>query len=478
VAEWQPYANGLKALAQKFFGTKIDAGVTGDCARVLRVPGTLNFKYTPPAAVRLLGLKDTDYDFARDLAVLPTMSPVASMAVANRFFDPALFRPGALPPEFASLPLDSVGAGIEKREAPPVDVFAAAKECGWLKEALVTGGKDFGQGLWNLSVLTAVFLEDGHELAHKMSKGHPEYNYDETEALWERKSAERRDRGLGWPSCAAIQSEGCTHCAACKRLAKGKSPLNLAKAEVRATPSKGIVHTGESNGNPAVGLMSLRDGGADLSTILLSMNESFAVVKYGGQILVACISNRGIDFMKVEDFRKMFANCVIHVEVGNSKKTIRVSERWFEWKDRRQFTGRGVVFEPGGPLEIPNDMLNLWRGFDITPEPGIWSLMRGHILKVVCSGDQTLFDYLIQWMAYRVQHPDRPIGVAVALHGAQGAGKGIVARTFGSFFGKHFAHITHGDQLSLVIRGWTGWTIVTISGVPATVRRCRRLLEG
>ena len=51
-------------------------------------------------------------------------------------------------------------------------------------------------------------------------------------------------------------------------------------------------------------------------------------------------------------------------------------------------------------------------------------------------------------MAYSVQHPEEPIGVAVAFRGAQGAGKGIVARTFGEFFGKHFAHIANGDQLT------------------------------
>ena len=51
-------------------------------------------------------------------------------------------------------------------------------------------------------------------------------------------------------------------------------------------------------------------------------------------------------------------------------------------------------------------------------------------------------------MAYAVQHPDKPIGVAVAFRGAQGAGKGIVARTFGKFFGKHFSHIANGDQLT------------------------------
>lgn len=41
-----------------------------------------------------------------------------------------------------------------------------------------------------------------------------------------------------------------------------------------------------------------------------------------------------------------------------------------------------------------------------------------------------------------------PIGVAVALRGEQGAGKGVIARTFGMFFGKHFAHIANGDQLT------------------------------
>jgi hypothetical protein len=51
-------------------------------------------------------------------------------------------------------------------------------------------------------------------------------------------------------------------------------------------------------------------------------------------------------------------------------------------------------------------------------------------------------------MAYAVQHPDRPMGVAVAFLGAQGAGKGIVARTFGRFFGRHFAHIANGEQLT------------------------------
>ena len=75
-------------------------------------------------------------------------------------------------------------------------------------------------------------------------------------------------------------------------------------------------------------------------------------------------------------------------------------------------------------------------------------MLRDHILKVVCSGNEQHYDYLIKWMAYGVRHPGEPIGVAIAFRGAQGAGKGVVARTYGSLFGRHFVHIANGDQLT------------------------------
>src|SRR5437660_6859158 len=74
---------------------------------------------------------------------------------------------------------------------------------------------------------------------------------------------------------------------------------------------------------------------------------------------------------------------------------------------------------PEAPLEVPNDMINLWRGFGITPKQGDWSLLHSHILHEICSSRQELFDYLIKWMAHAVQHPDKPGGVAVAFLGPQ-----------------------------------------------------------
>jgi predicted P-loop ATPase len=221
--EWQPYANGLKSAAMEFFGTKIDAGVIADSARVLRIPGTWNYKQKLPRAVKLLSLKDTDYDFAQSLSVLAGYTPIQT------FKSQAPLLTGKPSVLFASTPMESLSEGIGRDPLPPLDWSPLISDCGWFRDALKTGGKDFSQGLWNLSTLAATFLEDGHALAHKMARGHPGYNYGETETLWERKITERQSLSLGWPSCKSIQGEGCTHCATCPILARNKSPLHLAR---------------------------------------------------------------------------------------------------------------------------------------------------------------------------------------------------------------------------------------------------------
>ena len=165
---------------------------------------------------------------------------------------------------------------------------------------------------------------------------------------------------------------------------------------------------------PVAALGVLLKQGANLTQLLLAMNETFAVVKYSSKTVIASIVGKDLEFMKPDDFHNMLANLVIQNEVEikdesgtpqKTKRTIIVSKQWFKWKHRRQYVGRGVVFEPGAPLEIPNDMLNLWRGFGVEPKQGDWSLMRNHIRDVICSGNEEHFQYTIRWMAYGVQHP-------------------------------------------------------------------------
>jgi hypothetical protein len=221
-----------------------------------------------------------------------------------------------------------------------------------------------------------------------------------------------------------------------------ESPLNLALPS--SQPCQNSTIKDEESSNPVVEIMALHQRGVDTNPLLAALNKYYAVVRYGGEIQIASTVGQDIFFMKPQELHKMYGNVRVKVE----SDLVEVTRVWWRWSGRRQYLRRGVVFEPGGSLEAPDDMLNLWRGFGIEPKEGDWSLMKNHILNVVCSGKQADCDYLLKWMAYAVQRPNEPIGVAVAFRGAQGAGKGVLARTFGSIFGKHFAHIANGEQLT------------------------------
>ena len=228
VAEWQPYAEGLKSLAIKH-GLKCDAGLTTDCCRVLRVPGTTNFKYAPPRPVRILAL-GASYDFKKNLALLPTVAPTlprgnTPVGIAPALcYDPAKFQ--QLTP--ITDPEDSLAAGLATHDDTPLDFFSMVPQCPFFLDAIQTGGRDHSQGLWHLSVLAATFCENGEKIAHKLSYKYPSYSSTETQAMWDRKVADRAARGLGWPSCRSIESEGSKWCASCIHNGKIRSPLNLA----------------------------------------------------------------------------------------------------------------------------------------------------------------------------------------------------------------------------------------------------------
>ncbi len=218
---WAPYAHGLKALLIQH-GVKCDAGLTTDDVRLLRVPSTLNYKYDPPRPVELLPIPLVEYDFASDLAFLAEVAPVATQTPVSAL--PATFA--GKKPIFAGT--DKLSDGLERPEMAPLPFEPIVKGCAFIREALLTGGEHYSQPMWNLSTLAATFMEDGHVLAHKMAERHDGYSRASTDELWQRKLRERADRGLGWPSCNAIQSSGCGSCATCPHFAAGKSPLNIA----------------------------------------------------------------------------------------------------------------------------------------------------------------------------------------------------------------------------------------------------------
>jgi hypothetical protein len=115
---------------------------------------------------------------------------------------------------------------------------------------------------------------------------------------------------------------------------------------------------------------------------------------------------------------------------------------WMQSARHRQYDS--VVFEPAG---CPSSDYNLWRGFAVKPAPGDCSLFLAHVEDVICSGDAALYQYVINWCAYLVQHPGDLPGTALVLRSGQGTGKGFFAQALGALLGGHFLQMSNAKHL-------------------------------
>jgi hypothetical protein len=147
--------------------------------------------------------------------------------------------------------------------------------------------------------------------------------------------------------------------------------------------------------------------------------------------------------MKVTAFKEFFLNQSVLVQRDDQTVKKNKAKAWLEHAARRSY--KGISFKPGG--SPPPGHYNLWRGFGVKPVQGDWSLMQRHIEDVICAGNKEHADYLLKWMAFAVQHPDKRAEVAVVLQGGRGTGKGKFGEAFGKLFGEHALQITQSRHL-------------------------------
>jgi len=185
-------------------------------------------------------------------------------------------------------------------------------------------------------------------------------------------------------------------------------------------------------------------GGGDL---IEEMNAEYALVTLrggGAAILRERPDGDAVEFLDQRSFGLLYANRM----ALKSGREISADKFWLQHKDRREFLG-GVVFKPG--QEVRPDEYNLWRGFPIEPTEGVWGcgweIFLDHLRDEVCCGDQRIFEWLVGWMAHRVQRPWEVPESAVVLIGERGDGKSTVFKLLGRLFGRHYMSVTNPRQL-------------------------------
>ena len=199
---------------------------------------------------------------------------------------------------------------------------------------------------------------------------------------------------------------------------------------------------------------------------LFEMNEAHCVLPIGGKTRVATWGDdldfpgrkTIVRFSSFKDFKDLHDKHR-YTFMGKDKKgnpaqvTMGLGSWWISQPHRRQYDG-GMRFMPQRDEDVVNDTLNLWHGFAVkaskpegkSGEMGC-KLFLYHGLKIICSGNEDHFDYLIKREALIAQRRVRS-EIAVALRTVtEGTGKGFWERVLNRLYGIHAMQVQNPDHV-------------------------------
>ena len=179
-----------------------------------------------------------------------------------------------------------------------------------------------------------------------------------------------------------------------------------------------------------------------LEALIQSMNQVYAVVPVGGKaaILREFKSEDGLIepiFMDQTSFNLLTKNVPT-----NSRTT--AANIWLASPHRRQY--EKVVFAP--EERVPPEHYNLWRGFAVQSTKGNCDPYLHFVLEVICAHDKAKYEYLINWLAFLVQKPNKLPEVAIVLMGGQGTGKNTFIKPLSEMLGPHAIETSTIDQIA------------------------------
>lgn len=116
-----------------------------------------------------------------------------------------------------------------------------------------------------------------------------------------------------------------------------------------------------------------------------------------------------------------------------------------DWADKTPAL-LGVTNDFEHPGINTNGKLNLFGGFAVEPKNLVnIDKIYHHIKHVLCSGDEEIYKYLLDWIAHILQKPYEFVGTAPVFISLPGAGKGIIMETLlGKIIGSDY-FVASGD---------------------------------
>lgn len=206
--DWVPVANAL-ANACKQLGLFVDPSCTEDVARVLRVPGTKNFKTAPARDVFMMqqGIACGFESFRELLKAYIRVTPENELG----FDVPKHIQMDAVTKALLNNKVSNFGTIMKKS--------LQGSGCNQLAK-VYREQTDIDYNLWRGGLSIAINCEDGAKAIHKLSSKHPEYSPEATE----RKAQDSVDKPYRCETFAGFFSDGCKNC---PHSGKISSPIQL-----------------------------------------------------------------------------------------------------------------------------------------------------------------------------------------------------------------------------------------------------------
>jgi hypothetical protein len=180
-------------------------------------------------------------------------------------------------------------------------------------------------------------------------------------------------------------------------------------------------------------------------------NKKFAAVMLTGKFAVLCeeaslaFDGTETSFWQKGAFLDYYANDRVAVENAKGDvKMVSIAAAWLTHQDRRSY--KGIVFDPS-MRKYPRCRYNMFRGFNLKPQPGKCDAILSVMLNDICCGDHQLFDYLCAWFAQILREPWKKTGTCLVFSSGQGCGKGLMMRFFREILTGYYIQILNSNLL-------------------------------
>lgn len=352
---WARLSEALKAAAKQH-QLAADLACTADACRVLRPPGTFNFKDpSNPKPVEILYTSGKTFEY--DDLDGPLMPWVRTSKLG----------PSAISPDAIA----ELSGGVEPRKSEPSRFDEIIKHCGVAKLHAETHGKDATEPEWTAMLQLLRHCEDGDLWFHEVSNGHPGYNPRSTELKWQ----QRKQNTAGPTLCQTFEGYQPAICQACPHYGFIKTPLQVGVEKVEPIDGLPIGWRAIDN-NGGIERMMIVDAGDGKTTkewvkvlrhvpVALRATRSVATGKYDIQFDVSIKNSRpwsvhlpGSSLGNPRKLTEQLADCGLVFKGSESKSFQDLMSTWLEKlqaarrvADVTEYLG-WLVAEEGGEQKI------------------------------------------------------------------------------------------------------------------------------